>query len=792
MTPKPRPALGPPMGPRADAPPGPGEGSRPTPALPPPAAPPPEPPEPPRPPTRAAGQPPGQPSGQPPRPASGPTPRPRSRTRFILTSLAFVGGVLVIAVAAGVLGERVKARWDASATGESSLAPRTTATLAALRAPHEIVIAAPFDAIDGRTRQRVLDVVDEFTRRSKHLSATTIDTNAPDGPKALESLVRRLAERDARDIDSQVASVSNARVAARSAEAYLSGSLSSGLEGARTNTPEQGRESIAARKYLEQAAAAARVLSRDLKDAEAAAGQAMDAQVAGVPLPDAPKAAGAIRRAASATLTQLDALAKELAKLVDANGLSPASVDQVRGVLKELTKRRDALAAGVDPLQRITRVNALRVADALGASSGALVVGPPEVGVAAVDFASLFPSPEFLAAAGLKDADIGRRAEELMASTLASLSGPPRPIVVIVHAEPRAFLDAPGVRLPPGVAIDHVRERLGLRGVDVVEWACVANPEPPSLAKLDEGKRRPVVYVAWPPDSSAAAGAQGAMTGVQRAQRLGEVLGRLADDNKCLLVSLSPSVLPTYGEADPVAGVLTRFGVEARTGRPLLTEALQPGAHGRQVLPERTIQADQTPHAISRATGRLPTYLPWPIPLRADAQQSDVSAQSLLTLAPDEWLWEESQWLRLWQMRAEDRQLARDLPAFDASRDARAPEDGGAYVLALALERKTEAARQRVVVVGSHGWFCDGATRRASVIDGRPVAIAPGNAELLDAAVSWLAFQDDSIAQSVSARVLPVVQPMKHAQLVLVRWSLIAGLPLVILALGVAHRAIRG
>jgi len=63
--------------------------------------------------------------------------------------------------------------------------------------------------------------------------------------------------------------------------------------------------------------------------------------------------------------------------------------------------------------------------------------------------------------------------------------------------------------------------------------------------------KRPVVYVSLPPTAASAGSGQGTLTGVQRAAKLGEVLTTLANSGKNLLVSVNPSVLPTYGQQDP-------------------------------------------------------------------------------------------------------------------------------------------------------------------------------------------------------------------------------------------------
>ena len=96
------------------------------------------------------------------------------------------------------------------------------------------------------------------------------------------------------------------------------------------------------------------------------------------------------------------------------------------------------------------------------------------------------------------------------------------------------------------------------------------------------------------------------------------------------------------------------------------------------------------------------------------------------------------------------------------------------------------------MVVGSNGWFFDQITRAGSVVDNRTVYEAPANLELLEAAVYFLAGQDERIAQSASGRTMPTIRPMTGSEIGMMRWLLAAGLPGVILLLGVLHRILRG
>ncbi len=68
--------------------------------------------------------------------------------------------------------------------------------------------------------------------------------------------------------------------------------------------------------------------------------------------------------------------------------------------------------------------------------------------------------------------------------------------------------------------------------------------------------------------------------------------------------------------------------------------------------------------------------------------------------------------------------------------------------------------------------------------DGRLVPANPGNLELFEASVYWLAGQDNLISQSPSARVASMVAPIDATRLIRLQYVLVLGLPLGVLALG--------
>lgn len=717
----------------------------------------------------------------------------RRRIRFglrtVLVSVAATAAVGML----NLLAERYSARLDVTQTGEQHLAPRTVRLLESLKKPYRVVIAAPMKSLDRRGREKVSDVLREMQRTTKNLSTIAIDTNSPQGALDYRDLVRELVERDEDSLAAQRATIELSVGGLAALSTYLNDTFSPAMSGVREAISPGTPAGQKNREFFEQAGAAARIQARELTRAGARATELLAGRLDDLALPATDKAAAAIIDVLGPAVDQLTTLSREIKKFAEAGATVGPAADVARPLVAEIERRRDQAAVLLDPLVRMKRLDLLRITDALSQGSAVLLIGPKEAGIAAMEVETIFPSAEWLEAAGLSAADLGRRAEEFLSTGLASLSGPPKPILVLIHADPQPFIEASGY-------FTKTIERLRLRGVDVVEWACVAQAEPPSLLRLDPDMKRPVVYASLAADSAAPGGARGEATGAQRAAKLAQTLASLVDKGANVLLSINPCVMPTYGEKDPSDLVLAKFGLTALSARPILSESfVARGGGGRVVSPHQILIPPEVDHPISSAVRGLRTIMPWPIPLGDVPIEQGVrqSRTDIYTIQPSDNLWAESQWLKFWQTNASERGLLRDPPAFDVGRDARAPETApGAtprpWVVACAVEKTGSAGRQRLVAVGSNGWFVDGVTQATKRIDGRAMPVTPGNIELLEASISWLAGQDEFIAQSPSSAAVATIRDLSPRQLLLLRLVLMCGVPVGVLMLGVVYRVVRG
>ncbi|MBM4108160.1 MAG: hypothetical protein FJ255_05035 [Phycisphaerae bacterium] len=714
------------------------------------------------------------------------------RTRLGLAALAVAGASLASVVLVNALAPRLGVRIDVTATGEHRLAPRTRAILASIDRPVRIVIATDFSTVDPRARQRVEDVLDQVRRAHPRVSTAMIDVGSPAGLPEFKGVVRGLASAWKGPIDRRTGQLRAASDAVSALASALESTVAPSLAALREAATGTDDAAMDLRRYLESRGTEARLVARELRGAIAQSQERLAAQVAGSALPRLGEARDALLPPADQALSRLDGLSRDLSRL------SPSVAEGVRQSARALEtlvrQARDASAVALDPVRRAAPLEIERVVGALQAGSCVLIVaepdprwGRPEAGptengarggaIAGIEPTELFPPGEWLDAAGLARADVRRRAEELLATALASLDTPHRPILVLTHAERGSVLPLFGA----------VQDRLRLRGMDLAEWRVLQSPDAaPALSDLNPGGRRPVVYVSIAPDSAAGTGPGGEPTGAVRAGMLGAALALVAERGDPVILSMNPSILPGTGQPDPTVAVLSRFGLEAHTGAPIVEEEQTP--QGRAIRTEFAVRPAAGEHPISGAVANLATALVWPVAIAAAPGPTAASHSVIASLAASERAWGESQWLRVWQTPAAQRPLMRDPPRFDQGRDTRLD----AYPVIVAASRPLpDGGEQRLIAVGTNAWLVDPVIRQSATIDGRTVDVFPGNLELLEAGLAWLTGQERLIARSATAQATPLVRELDPGTLFWLRVGVIAGMPGGTLVLLLLARALR-
>lgn len=673
-----------------------------------------------------------------------------------LLLLAIAGAAVILATDSY---DPLRARVDLTALREHALSERTVRILSRLDSPcRAIVVAGPTGAAaDASARRALRDVLAELERSSPNLTLVWADAATAGGRRALEQSMADLANERRAAIEEQRAILSGAIESAEAIASSLA-TVNSLLLRAR-----DASASAEERERFERFAALARVRAGEISQA-AQAGASAAVSLGGQTIADVAEA----QRALGEPLSSLGA---ELGDLVTALGQA-ASADAQEAARLVGAARDRALAAG-DALARLDPVDLIAAARMLETTSAVLLATGD--GLVGVPFDNLFVPGE-------PDAPPRFAGEELLATGLAALTSAASPIAILTHSLATPLFDDQGQPTGPDAQdLVALRARLASLRIEAVEWAIGAQEDRPTLETIDPTGERPRVWIIIP----SAAAAPG---GSERAAALGAALESLLTGGESALVTVEPSPMPAYGAPDPTIAPLEPWGIRVDSGRPLLRRESR--ADGQTVVGAARLVGGETESPIGRAVRGLGVLLPWPTPITLGEAPEGVRRDVVLEQEPTANVWGESQWLAYRSLPPAQQRRLENQPAPDPSRDSVT----GPWILAISAERQrpTSEEAQRIVVVGSHGWFFDPIAEEAAVLDGRRVLRQPGNGELLEASVLWLAGQDDLIAPGPRARQTPRIRPIEPGALLALRWALIAGLPIGALSLGALWRLLRG
>lgn len=722
------------------------------------------------------------------------------RFRASVMSSIVVVATLATFVMANLVSSRYSMRVDVTQTRQHELSERTLDILDRLGQSvqsgssagegYELVLAIDPNmrtttnspVIHPRALQTVRAIVREIERKAPDLVVTEIDVGRMQGEAAFGDLLDRLLARDADALGTQVSIVREAAASLGAlAEFYTKPvsdrimAIAQDLDPADPDMRSR-RESIV--RLVENFGSAAGQYRVVVERTQAQLPQVF---AKSWPLPPVDEALAGLTPTLDSALTDLD----RLIKTFDDRSTSGDYVETVQRKFGELADvlilRRDELAEHADALKRLRAIPLLSVGRMIESQQAVLVIGPKERGLVAIDFDTLFPPAEVIDSAQGTRIDLRLRSEELLSSALGTLVDPIKPIVVLVHCDDTQVLARQE-------QIASAMQRLRSRSMDVLEWPVMLEVHPPSVADLNPKNDRPVVYVV----QSSFSVVQSGMAGVrpeERFAKLGEAVTRLVRDGESIMLNLQPSQLPLLGGEDPLVRVLPLFGLNADTAKPIMTQRMT--ADGRDVLTDHLVRVDSPTGTVAGAIQGLETLLMWPVPLRSakSLEEDRVDVQPILRLTTDG-AWAESMWASYFNVPRHLRSTFTEKPAPGDAKD----DMDGPFLVAAASERRVGGAAgvQRMIVIGSAGWFMDSVIQRTAFVDGREIAAFGGNAELLEAGVLWLAGQDDRIAQSPAARTVPRVKMLASDQLLAIRWLVLVGAPLMVLLAGAIWRLVRG
>ncbi len=694
------------------------------------------------------------------------TDRPPSGFSRTLVTLIGLLAIALIVIALNVLGHRFAWRADVTSTGSLRPAPRTLAVLDSLPAESEIILAAAIAAPthDRASMARVLDMLDELEKASPMLRTTVVDTSTGAGQQQFEQLIARLADERAGETEQAVDSTQSAMEALTKLADRMQGWAESMQQLPSMREADAGGVNPWTTPLTQQASYL-RVTSGQVREVSALVDERLSQRLGSVRVPDVSQARRVIAEAHSVISNLILSTIKDLHERSQDEKLSAEGRAQIQSLIQSMSGATDASALSIDAALNAPLPVLSRVAQALASGEAAIVIGPDGRSLTAVAIDDLVPSP----APGAARIDAGRNAESQLVSALSTtMNAGPRVTAVLVHASDTPLLE-------DTAALKQLQRSTAIHGVHWLEWPITLSPEQPVEVAM-AAKQPGTVFVMIGLSTTASGGPE-------RAIKAGGVLRRLLDAGHPVMVNLAPSTLPGVGEPDPIAEPLKALGFDADTGRPTLTQRTI--GDRRFVEWEQLIVPSESGHPLADVVSKRSTRLTWPVVIH---RTEDTGQAWPLIRVPNDSAWLESEWVGYWLTRDTDRPGIANAPAPGGQRDAPVGEG----VLAWALERPVESGTQRVVVVGSHLWLFDMVARRKSELEGRIVETSPGNTELAQASIDWLAGQDSMIVRSGDAAALAIVQPMDPARKRALEWFFIGGLPLLVLITGGVSRLLRG
>ncbi|GIW73705.1 MAG: hypothetical protein KatS3mg103_0227 [Phycisphaerales bacterium] len=702
-----------------------------------------------------------------------PGPSPRRWLRRVRIAWLAATFLIANAVTAGFLlawADATRIRVDVTATGEHRLADQTRRLLQAMDAAagYELVVAADPARVDPRAWQALLDVAQELEAAGPIRVSTLAGTAARPG---IEALAQRLADREATAIQAQRQALGHAveqlLEAADQVESAVVQALQDAAEAARQAQAPQRMAQVMA----ERAQAAPR-LAEDLRRvAQQAQAHLSSTILPGVDVPAIDRARSVLAPVAQDAAAQLALLADEARVIAQDRGLPEALRRAAIALAQAVAPARDRCASAADAAQRLPSLDVLGVLRSIGQAATAVLIGPDQA--VAIDAQALLPPPGVLRPEAATLPSLRGRIEGLLATAMLTALDPSRPILIVAHAEDSRFIERPGAL---GAALDHLRRQ----GVDVLEWPILLEPDPPGLLRLDPAGTRPLVHLVLNTNTAVHSSDPMAPRPDERAQALGRLIERLIARASPLLVNLTPSEVVVGGGIDATAAPLSAFGLHARSGLALLRQPPQ----ARTVEHDLLVTGSDRDHPIQGAIAGLVTYLPWAVPIEHDGS---ADAWPLLRVQ-DQRVWAESRWSGYRRVPRNERPLVGNPPQPEPDSD----QLHGPWTVAWAAEKPTPDGPARVVVVGSNDWLADDIITAGQSLDGRMVASYPGNLALLDASLLWLTGRDAYIAPTVSTSSVAMVRPLDPATLSALRWTLVLGVPVLILAIGGLWRLLRG
>lgn len=654
----------------------------------------------------------------------------------------FALAVLVIALIAAWFGHReaFRMRFDSTKTRAYSLSDQTRRMMEQLEGEWRIVVIVVEGEVDRAAMRQADEVLRRFAQAAPDLTYERIDPSDPDSFDRYEALISHLRGAYAVELAAYEQAIAQGRIAF---DEWLQ--FSAAEVGGLQNLIDRLPANLPATQALLRNVPFISLMAVNGREARQEVERSMLVNEA-QPLPDYEGA----RSTLTAYLLQSAQTANEVAAALTALR-TLGNVDQeIRQFAEQARPRFEQmvrlLAGAADPLRHLPGLELAVFSRQLRQGETAVIIGPN--GAATIPSGQLFPRANFQQSSeGVVTFDQRFRGEQVVASTIRSMLVGEMPLVVFVHAMPNSMLANRNGRWD----LVGVHAQLRASRFTVREWI-IGQTERPAI---EAGRK--VVWVVVPTPLVERMTPQP----TREESVLYAEVERLLTAGESVLLSYEPNAMQRLRQPDPWPRLVRPYGVEVQTDRIVYQSLLVEGTT-RASRPDHDILETPWDHPIARATDgqRILVGLPVPVQVRADAP-ADLRASTLVAIAPGPTRWIEPNWSE------------RGGIIEPTEGDDRLFTEPAAIALAVARTHPDpRRGEQRLVVVGSGSWmhsvFAD-VTQRAG--GERMVLVSPGNFELLQASVLWLAGLDDIIAQSPLSRQVARLEGITPAARV--RWGVL-------------------
>lgn len=639
-------------------------------------------------------------------------------------TVLFTASMIAIAGSLTLLLNRpaLRVQLDATKTRAYSLSGQTRSLLGRLSGDWRISILLVKGNVDRATLRQIDEVLRRYDEASEAISVERIDPTDPGTIDRYEALIDRLRGIYAGEIQEYSSRLNEASEAYERAIAFAAreqGNLDRLMTGLAADDPMRGLLQTVRNNFA--------VFARNGPQVSDYVAESL-ATSESKPIPTYEAARDALAAGLGAAAADIAATASLYEQWMTRSGASAA----VGAYLARARVGHEAFAADLqgatDPLLQLAPLRLTQIGEELARGEAALITGP--------DNAAVIPAHQLLPRSNVRTTREGWitfdqrfRGEQLLSSTIQSMIVDSMPMVVFVHGQSESILRSGQSR------VDLVGVGSVLRSMryDVREWPITNLDRPQPRA----GQRTVWIVVTPPPG--------GDRRSFEPSREEIMLLGRMRQliaEGEPVLLSFYPSVMHKLNQPDPWQGHLAGFGIRVDTARVLLGSQVAPGG-GRTQVQWADFTDIRSDHPVGQAVSGQLVRLPVPVPIEiASELPTGVRRWILIEQPADASRWLEDDWLDA------IRNGETDVPP-EKRLDQPAP-------LAAAASRPhplDQNRRQRLVVVGSGTWMQSSIADQVVSLGGARVALVfPGNYELLQASVAWLAGMDDMIARSPTSQ----------------------------------------